>query len=72
MGVSLRILVSGAIITEAIFAWPGMGKLAVESITGLDLPVVMGIVLVACTAVQTGNVLADVAVAALDPRIRDT
>jgi len=72
MGVSLRILVSGAIITEAIFAWPGMGKLAVESITGLDLPVVMGIVLVACAAVQLGNVLADIAVAALDPRIRDT
>lgn len=71
MGVSLRILVSGAIITEAIFAWPGMGKLAVESITGLDLPVVMGIVLIACAAVQLGNVLADIAVAALDPRIRD-
>lgn len=71
MGVSLRILVSGAIITEAIFAWPGMGKLAVESITGLDLPVVMGIVLIACAAVQVGNVLADIAVAALDPRIRD-
>lgn len=70
MGVSLRILVSGAIITEAIFAWPGVGRLAVESITALDVPIVMGIVLFACGAVQTGNLLADLAVAALDPRVR--
>lgn len=70
VGVSLRILVSGAIITEAIFGWPGMGRLAVEAISGLDLPVVMGIVFIACTAVQLGNVLADIAVAALDPRVR--
>lgn len=70
VGVSLRIVVSGAIITEAIFGWPGMGRLAVEAITGLDLPVVMGIVFVACTTVQLGNVLADLTVAALDPRVR--
>jgi peptide/nickel transport system permease protein len=70
VGVSLRILVSGAIITEAIFGWPGMGRLAVEAISGLDVPVVMGIVFVACTTVQLGNVLADVTVAALDPRVR--
>jgi ABC-type dipeptide/oligopeptide/nickel transport system permease component len=70
VGISLRMLVSGAIITEAIFGWPGMGRLAVEAISGLDLPVVMGIVFVACTAVQLGNVLADITVAALDPRVR--
>lgn len=71
IGISLRVLVSGAIITEAIFGWPGMGRLAVESISGLDLPVVMGIVFVACVAVQVGNLLADLAVAALDPRVRE-
>jgi peptide/nickel transport system permease protein len=70
VGVSLRIVVSGAIVTEAIFGWPGMGRLAVEAISGLDLPVVMGIVFIACSTVQLGNVLADVAVAALDPRVR--
>jgi peptide/nickel transport system permease protein len=70
VGISLRMLVSGAIITEAIFGWPGMGRLAVEAISGLDLPVVMGIVFVACTTVQLGNVLADITVAALDPRVR--
>jgi peptide/nickel transport system permease protein len=70
VGMSLRVLVSGAIITEAIFAWPGIGRLAVEAISGLDLPVVMGIVFIASGAVQLGNVLADITVAALDPRVR--
>jgi peptide/nickel transport system permease protein len=70
IGLSLRVLVSGAIVTEAIFGWPGMGRLAVEAISGLDLPVVLGIVFVASAFVQLGNVLADVAVAMLDPRVR--
>jgi peptide/nickel transport system permease protein len=70
VGLSLRLLVSGAIITESIFGWPGMGLLSVQSISGLDLPVVLGIVFVACCFVQLGNVLADVAVAILDPRVR--
>jgi peptide/nickel transport system permease protein len=70
MGISLAILVSGAIITETIFAWPGVGRLAVESIINLDAPIVMGVVLIVSLTVQLGNFLADVAVAALDPRIR--
>jgi peptide/nickel transport system permease protein len=70
LGLSLRILVSGAIITEAIFGWPGMGLLAVQAIAGLDLPVVLGIVFVTCAFVQLGNVLADGCVAILDPRVR--
>lgn len=72
VGMSLRILVSGAIVTEAIYGWPGMGRLAVEAISGLDLPVVLGIVFVASAFVQLGNVLADVAVAIFDPRVRST
>jgi peptide/nickel transport system permease protein len=72
IGMSLRILVSGAIVTEAIYGWPGMGRLAVESIAGLDLPVVLGIVFIASAFVQLGNVLADIAVAMLDPRVRST
>ena len=71
LGLSLRILVSGAIITEAVFGWPGMGLLAVQAISGLDLPVVLGIVFVTCAFVQLGNVLADGCVAILDPRVRD-
>ncbi|HVZ33533.1 MAG TPA: ABC transporter permease, partial [Polyangiaceae bacterium] len=70
LSVSLRVLVSGAVITESIFGWPGMGRLAVEAIGGLDLPVVMGIVFVACAVVQLGNIAADLALFALDPRLR--
>ncbi len=71
LSVSLRVLFSGAVITESIFGWPGMGRLAVEAIGGLDLPVVMGVVFVACALVQLGNLLADLALFALDPRLRE-
>ena len=70
MGLSLPFLVNGAIITEAIFNWPGMGRLAIESIHSLDVPMIMGVVLFAAVAVQIGNLLADIAVGALDPRVR--
>lgn len=70
LGLSLSFLVSGAIITEGIFAWPGMGSLAIKSITMLDAPTIMGVVLVFSAAVQVGNLLADLAVAMLDPRVR--
>jgi peptide/nickel transport system permease protein len=70
LGISLRILVSGAIVSEAVFGWPGMGLLSVQAISGLDLPVVLGVVFISCLLVQLGNVLADVAVAILDPRVR--
>ena len=69
-GLGLRLIVGGAIITESIFGWPGMGRLAIESIVNLDAPTVMGTVVVVSVTVQVGNLLADVAVAALDPRVR--
>lgn len=70
MGLSMAILVSGAIITENIFAWPGMGSLAIEAINTQNVFTVTGIVLIFSLTVQAGNLLADIAVAALDPRIR--
>jgi len=70
VGLSLPFLVGGAIITEKIFAWPGLGLLTIESIESLDAPVIMAVVLMFGVAVQLGNLLADIAVAALDPRIR--
>lgn len=71
MGLSLPLIVTGAIITESIYDWPGVGRLAIESIAALDVPMILGIVLLASTTVQLGNFLADLAVAALDPRIRE-
>jgi peptide/nickel transport system permease protein len=70
IGLSLPFLVGGAIITEKIFAWPGLGLLTIEAIESLDAPVIMAVVLMFGVAVQIGNLLADIAVAALDPRIR--
>ncbi len=70
VGLSLPLLVGGAIITEKIFAFPGLGMLTIEAIHTLDAPVIMAVVLMFGVAVQVGNLLADIAVAALDPRIR--
>lgn len=70
IGLSLPLLVNGAIITEFIFNWPGMGRLVIEAINGLDIPTIMGVVLIVAVVVQIGNLIADVAVGALDPRIR--
>lgn len=63
-------MLSGAIVIEYIFNWPGIGRYAVQSILALDLPAVMGTTLVFTLTVVTVNLLADVAYAILDPRIR--
>lgn len=70
LGLSMPLLVSGAVITETIYGWPGIGRLAVESIAGGDVPIILGVVLVASVSVQLGNLGADLVVARLDPRIR--
>jgi peptide/nickel transport system permease protein len=63
-------LLGGAIITEQVFNWPGMGRLAVESIFQRDYPVIMGINLLTAVLVTLGNLMADVSYALVDPRIR--
>jgi peptide/nickel transport system permease protein len=70
IGLSVGSMFTGAIVTEAIFAWPGLGRLAYESITGLDVPVIVGTVLFGSFGILLGNLLADLSYALLDPRIR--
>lgn len=70
MGLSFPSLIIGAIITEQVYNWTGMGRLAIESIASQDVPMIMGVVLFAAIFVQLGNLLADVAVGLLDPRVR--
>lgn len=70
IGLSLPILVSGAVVTESIYDWPGMGRLAIESIHSLDVPMLLGIVFVAAIAVQLGNFGAELVLTRLDPRIQ--
>ncbi|MDQ7843102.1 MAG: ABC transporter permease [Armatimonadota bacterium] len=70
MGLQLGGLLGGAVITESIFAVPGVGRLAIESILTRDYPMVQGVVLFAALAVVLANLLVDVTYAFLDPRIR--
>lgn len=70
VGLSVPALVGGAVLIEHTFSWPGMGKLAVESIASRDYPVVLGVTLAASTLVVVGSILTDVAHAWADPRSR--
>ncbi len=70
VGLSLGELLGGAILTETIFAWPGMGKYVVDSVNSLDFPAIMGFTLVASTAYVAINLGVDVLYAFLNPRIR--
>lgn len=70
MGLQLGGLLGGAVITETIFAVPGVGRLAVDSILTRDYPMVQGVVLFAALAIVAVNLAVDVVYAFLDPRIR--
>jgi peptide/nickel transport system permease protein len=72
VGISLAELVSGAVITEQIFSWPGIGRLAVESINARDFPVVQAVTLVAAAGVVLASLIVDLVYLMLDPRIRDS
>lgn len=69
-GLSIPFLFSGTFVTETIFMWPGMGRLAVDSVFARDYPIIMGINLFTSTLVLIGNLLADTMYAMTDPRIR--
>lgn len=70
VGISLPLLVSGALVIEVLFDYPGMGLLFWDAQQHRTYPVLLGIILVVSAAVVIGNLLADLAYAALDPRIR--
>jgi peptide/nickel transport system permease protein len=70
LGLSLPALFSGAVFVEAVFAWPGVGRVLVEAVQARDYPVVMAATAVSAVLVVAGNLLADVLAASLDPRIR--
>ena len=69
-GLDVGILLGGAVITEQVFALPGLGFTAVQAITQQDLPVIIGVVIVAATAVVVANIIVDAFYAVLDPRVR--
>jgi peptide/nickel transport system permease protein len=69
VGVDLSALIGGAIVTEQIFQWPGIGLLTIQSIGARDYAVLMGINLIAAVAVFGANLLTDIAYAVVDPRV---
>ena len=70
LGLSLPTLFSGAVFIEAIFAWPGVGRVLVEAVQARDYPVVMAATAVSAVLVVLGNLLAEVLVSWVDPRVR--
>ena len=70
LGLTIPTLLSGAAITETVFSWPGLGYLGVSSVIERDYPVVLATVMIGGTLVIIGNLLADIAYAFVDPRIK--
>ena len=70
LGMSLPFIVGGAIVTEQIFSWPGLGSLMVLSINARDYPCIMGITVFIAVVVLVGNLLIDLLYSIIDPRIR--
>jgi peptide/nickel transport system permease protein len=70
LGLSLPALFSGAVFVEAVFAWPGVGRVLVEAVQARDYPVVMAATAVSATLVVVGNLAADVVTGLVDPRVR--
>lgn len=70
IGISFGSLLSGAVLTETIFAWPGLGRYATTSAISLDFPAVMGVTLVVAVLYTVVNLFVDILYARLDPRVR--
>lgn len=69
-GLSFPFLLTGAVLVEAVFSWPGMGRLAADAVAARDYPLVMATTIAASAMVVVGSLVADLLAAAVDPRIR--
>ena len=70
LGQSLPLLITGAMITETVFSWPGVGAYMMDASVKLDYPVILAVMLLSAFLVAVGNVLADISYALVDPRVR--
>ena len=70
IGLEIPFLFTGAIVTETIFSWPGIGKLTIDATRTFDYPILMGVLLVTSVLVVLANLLADIAYGVIDPRIK--
>lgn len=70
IGIDIGLFMSGAVIIESVFGWPGIGQLVWQAIQQVDIPIIMGVTLTAATAIILGNLLADLVAPVVDPRIK--
>jgi len=70
IALEIPFLFTGAIVTETIFSWPGIGKLTIDSINNFDYTILMGVLMITATLVVLANLLADILYAFVDPRIK--
>ncbi len=69
VAIDIPLYLTGAVLTETVFSWPGMGRLFFDSLTKRDYPVLMGILLLGAVLIVLGNIIADMLYAVLDPRV---
>ncbi len=70
IGIDIGLFMSGIVVVESVFSWPGIGQLAWQAIQRVDIPIIMGVTLVSACAIVLGNLLADLVAPLVDPRIR--
>jgi peptide/nickel transport system permease protein len=70
IGAQISDLLSGAVLTESIFAWPGVGRLAVEALINRDFPMIRGTVIVLALTFLVANLIVDISYSFFDPRVR--
>lgn len=70
IGLDIGIFMSGIVVVESVFGWPGIGQLAWQAIQRVDIPIIMGVTLVSAIAIVLGNLIADLIAPFVDPRIR--
>lgn len=70
VGLDLGLFLGGVIVIESVFSWPGIGKLAIDAISAEDIPMLMGTVLFATLAIVIANLMVDIVIAIVDPRVR--
>lgn len=70
IGIDIGIFMSGIVVVESVFGWPGIGQLAWQAIQRVDIPIIMGVTLVSAIAIVIGNLVADLLAPLVDPRIK--
>ena len=70
VGIDIGLFMSGIVVVEGVFGWPGIGQLMWQAVQRVDIPVIMGVTLVSAMAIVSGNFIADVIVPFIDPRVK--